>query len=96
MGIEAKIVEKSGAWLSYGDLRIGQGRENAKQFLKENPELANEIERSCARASASLPTEAAPTPPSRARRRRGGREREGEGPAISRRRQIARQTGKNL
>src|SRR4249919_2453164 len=44
MGIEAKLVEKSGAWLSYGDLRIGQGRENAKQFLKDNPELANEIE----------------------------------------------------
>lgn len=44
MGLEAKIVEKSGAWLSYGDLRIGQGRENAKQFLRENPELAAEIE----------------------------------------------------
>ena len=44
MGIEAKIVEKTGAWLSYGDLRIGQGRENAKQFLKENPALASEIE----------------------------------------------------
>jgi recombination protein RecA len=44
MGMEAKIVEKSGAWLSYGDLRIGQGRENAKQFLKENPELTAEIE----------------------------------------------------
>jgi len=44
MGMEAKIVEKSGAWLSYGDLRIGQGRENAKQFLKDNPELADEIE----------------------------------------------------
>jgi len=44
MGIEAKIVEKTGAWLSYGDLRIGQGRENAKQFLRENPPLAAEIE----------------------------------------------------
>jgi recombination protein RecA len=44
MGIEAKLVEKSGAWLSYGDLRIGQGRENAKQFLKDNPELADELE----------------------------------------------------
>ncbi|HEY6147107.1 MAG TPA: recombinase RecA [Thermoanaerobaculia bacterium] len=44
MGLESKIVEKSGAWLSYGDLRIGQGRENAKQFLKENPELTSEIE----------------------------------------------------
>src|SRR6201997_5518492 len=45
MGLESKLIEKSGAWLSYGDLRIGQGRENAKQFLKENPELAAEIER---------------------------------------------------
>ncbi len=44
MGIEAKLVEKSGAWLSYGDLRIGQGRENAKQFLKDNPELTDELE----------------------------------------------------
>src|SRR6476619_5527279 len=43
MGLEAKIVEKSGAWLSYGDLRIGQGRENAKKFLRENPEHANAI-----------------------------------------------------
>jgi recombination protein RecA len=50
MGIEAKLVEKSGAWLSYGDLRIGQGRENAKQFLKDNPELANEIERKLRKA----------------------------------------------
>jgi recombination protein RecA len=44
MGIDAKIVDKTGAWLSYGDLRIGQGRENAKQFLKDNPQLADEIE----------------------------------------------------
>jgi recombination protein RecA len=44
MGIEAKLVDKTGAWLSYGDLRIGQGRENAKQFLKDNPQLADEIE----------------------------------------------------
>jgi recombination protein RecA len=44
LGLESKIVEKSGAWISYGDMRLGQGRENAKQFLKENPELANEIE----------------------------------------------------
>ncbi|HET7452024.1 MAG TPA: recombinase RecA [Thermoanaerobaculia bacterium] len=45
LGMEAKLVEKSGSWLSYGDMRIGQGRENAKLFLKENPDLANEIER---------------------------------------------------
>ncbi|HTY41553.1 MAG TPA: recombinase RecA [Thermoanaerobaculia bacterium] len=45
MGLESKLVEKSGAWLSYGDLRIGQGRENAKQFLKDNPELSGELEK---------------------------------------------------
>src|SRR5437867_269000 len=66
MGIEAKLVEKSGAWLSYGDLRIGQGRENAKQFLKDNPDLAAEIERKL-RQSLGLapiePAQAAPVPP---------------------------------
>jgi len=44
LGVKAGIVEKSGAWFSYNSQRLGQGRENAKQFLKENPELANEIE----------------------------------------------------
>jgi len=45
LGVNAAIVEKSGAWFSYSDQRIGQGRENSKIFLKENPEIANEIER---------------------------------------------------
>ena len=44
LGVKAGIVEKSGAWFSYGDVRLGQGRENAKAYLKENPELAAEIE----------------------------------------------------
>src|SRR5512140_2328355 len=44
IGIEQKLVEKSGAWFSYGDLRIGQGRENAKQFLRDNPDVAAESE----------------------------------------------------
>jgi recombination protein RecA len=44
LGVKAGVVEKSGAWYSYGDERIGQGRENAKQFLKDNPEIANAIE----------------------------------------------------
>jgi len=44
MGVKAGIVEKSGSWFSYGDERIGQGRENAKTFLKENPEIAHQIE----------------------------------------------------
>ena len=42
--IDYKIVQKSGAWFSYGDMRIAQGRENARTFLKDNPELCNEIE----------------------------------------------------
>jgi len=44
LGIKAGVVEKSGAWFSYGDQRIGQGRENAKRFLKENPDIAFEVE----------------------------------------------------
>ncbi len=42
---ELKIVNKSGAWYSYGEERLGQGRENAKELFKERPELAQEIER---------------------------------------------------
>ncbi len=44
LGVQADIIEKSGAWYSYKDEKIGQGRENTKQFLKDNPELLNEIE----------------------------------------------------
>ena len=44
LGVQAGIVDKSGAWFSYGDQRIGQGRENAKTFLKEHQEVAREIE----------------------------------------------------
>src|SRR3954464_7892300 len=44
LGVEHKLIVKSGAWYSYGDLRLGQGRDNAKVFLRENPDLADEIE----------------------------------------------------
>src|SRR6201991_34562 len=44
LGVAANVVEKSGAWFSYSGQRIGQGRENAKAFLKENAQIANEIE----------------------------------------------------
>jgi recombination protein RecA len=44
LGVEHKVVGKSGAWYNYGDVRLGQGRENAKQFLRDNPDLTNEIE----------------------------------------------------
>jgi recombination protein RecA len=43
LGIEDKIIEKSGAWINYGEIRLGQGRENAKQFLRENPAVVEEI-----------------------------------------------------
>ncbi|NKB52064.1 MAG: recombinase RecA [Rhizobiaceae bacterium] len=46
LGVTAGIVEKSGAWFSYDSVRLGQGRENAKNFLKENPEIAQTIETS--------------------------------------------------
>jgi len=45
LGVKADIVEKSGSWFSYDSQRIGQGRENAKNFLKENPDIADDIER---------------------------------------------------
>jgi len=44
IGLENRIIEKSGSWFSYGEVRIGQGRENAKQFLHENADVASEIE----------------------------------------------------
>nr|P95469.1 RecName: Full=Protein RecA; AltName: Full=Recombinase A [Paracoccus denitrificans]AAB51561.1 recA [Paracoccus denitrificans] len=44
LGIKAGVVEKSGSWYSYGDERIGQGRENAKQFLRDHPDMAHAIE----------------------------------------------------
>ena len=44
MGVEAGIVRKSGSWFTYGDDQLGQGKENVRQFLVDNPELANEIE----------------------------------------------------
>ncbi|MGI6706886.1 MAG: recombinase RecA [Clostridia bacterium] len=53
MAVEKDIITKSGSWYSYGDQRIGQGRENARQFLKENEEIAKEIERKV-RAAFSL------------------------------------------
>ena len=45
LGVKAGTVEKSGSWFSYDSVRIGQGRENAKQFLRDNPEMAASIER---------------------------------------------------
>jgi recombination protein RecA len=45
LGVKAGLVEKSGSWFSYDSIRIGQGRENAKNYLRENPEVADRLER---------------------------------------------------
>ncbi len=61
LGVEQGLMKKSGAFFSWGDTRLGQGRENAKQFLSQNPELAQEIEhqvRASANASEETPTPA--------------------------------------
>jgi recombination protein RecA len=62
LGVTAEIVEKSGSWFSYDSQRIGQGRENVKKFLKENPDMAEEIERKI-RENAGLVAGEMITPP---------------------------------
>jgi len=44
LAVDKRIIEKSGAWFAYGGERLGQGRENAKQFLKDNPDIYRAIE----------------------------------------------------
>ena len=44
LAVQFDIIQKSGAWFSYGEMRIGQGRENAKQFLEDHPEICDEVE----------------------------------------------------
>ena len=51
IGVEVGIVEKAGSWYSYGDLRLGQGKENARDFLRENPDVLEEVD---ARVRASI------------------------------------------
>jgi recombination protein RecA len=62
LGVKAGLVEKSGAWFSYDSIRIGQGRENAKTWLRENPEMAARLEKAI-RANASGVAEAMMTGP---------------------------------
>ncbi len=60
LGVKAGVVEKSGSWFSYNSTRVGQGRENAKQFLRENEAIAQEIERAI-RENAGLISDAMTT-----------------------------------
>ena len=59
LGVEQRVVEKSGAWFSYGEERLGQGRENTRTFLKENPDIAAAIERDVKKALGLLKETAA-------------------------------------
>jgi recombination protein RecA len=65
MGVDENLVEKSGAWYSFQGTRIGQGRENAKEFLKENPDVMGKIEAAIKTAHGLGPS-AAPPPPAEA------------------------------
>jgi recombination protein RecA len=62
LGVAHKLVDKSGSWFSYGDLRLGQGRENARVFLRDNPELAQEIDGKLREALGLRAPHAAETP----------------------------------
>ena len=61
LGVTHKIVEKSGAWYAYNGEKIGQGKDNAREFLREHPELANEIEAKI-RAAVEIPMPGRITP----------------------------------
>jgi recombination protein RecA len=62
MGVKASIIEKSGSWFSYNSTRIGQGRENARDFLKANPEMTAEIEKAIRNKTEKLSEELLGTP----------------------------------
>jgi recombination protein RecA len=51
-----EIIKQSGSWVIYGDEKLGQGRENAKSFLKENPKIINELEKRIFERAAELKT----------------------------------------
>jgi len=55
IGVETDLIEKRGSYYSYGETRLGQGRENAKEYLRDNPELAQSLEEAI-RTAADLPT----------------------------------------
>ena len=62
VGLEMGLVEKSGAWFNYGAARLGQGRENAKEFLRQNPDMSEELERQIRESVAAFQAETAPVP----------------------------------
>jgi recombination protein RecA len=85
LGIEDKIIEKSGGWHNYGEVRLGNGRENAKQFLRDNAALVDEISRKILEKR-GLATPAAPAESNGAAAEPAAKP---EQPTTSRRRQAA-------
>jgi recombination protein RecA len=57
LGVKAGIIEKAGSWFSYGSQRIGQGRDNVREFLKNNPDIANSIEAAVRKSSQKIEEE---------------------------------------
>ena len=57
LGVKAGVIEKSGSWFSYNSTRIGQGRDNVREFLKANPDVAADIERQVRGAKAVIEEE---------------------------------------
>jgi recombination protein RecA len=57
LGVEMDIIERRGSYYSYGETRLGQGRENSKEFLRENPDIATEIEQAIRQQSGLFPLE---------------------------------------
>jgi recombination protein RecA len=62
VGLEMGLVEKSGAWFTYGTARLGQGRENAKEFLRQNPDVREELERQIRESVTAFRAETSPIP----------------------------------
>jgi recombination protein RecA len=62
VGLEMGLVEKSGAWFTYGATRLGQGKENAKEFLRQNPDVRSELESQIRESVAAFRAETAPAP----------------------------------
>src|SRR5690606_37528228 len=57
LGVKAGVVEKSGSWFSYNSQRIGQGRDNVREFLKANPDIAADIEKAVRASSSKIEEE---------------------------------------
>ena len=57
LGVQYDVIKKSGAWFSYNDTKVANGREKMRQFLKDNPELAAEIEEKIRGAAREMPAE---------------------------------------